>query len=364
MKKKLLLNALLLGSLVVAPAIAAADSISPSTFSATVGIGQTATVHKTVTVSQGGPTSALVDVMFLFDTTGSMGGLISSAQSQASTILGNLSSYGSVRYAVSDYRDFPEGDFGGSGDYAYQNHLNVPGTAAAAQTAINGLSIGWGNDLPESNLYALQHAATDTAWRTSSNRFVVWFGDSPGHTAADGGSYATENVTLANTTAALTANNIKVEAINIATGSTGIDATGQASAIATATSGAYYSSVAPSTISTVIASAISSSFSNYHQVTLDLSGVPAGVGVALTPVSYSGSYDRREDRTFDFDLTFTGITAGTYNFDVNALVDGGIIAVEGDSITVRPVPEPATMLLFGTGIAGLAGMRRKKSQKN
>jgi len=58
-------------------------------------------------------------------------------------------------------------------------------------------------------------------------------------------------------------------------------------------------------------------------------------------------------------------------FTVSWWEDSGTTHIIGDQypeivswdITASPVPEPATMLLFGTGIAGLAGSRLRRRKK-
>jgi hypothetical protein len=76
--------------------------------------------------------------------------------------------------------------------------------------------------------------------------------------------------------------------------------------------------------------------------------------VALTGDDPVG--DLYRSLTIDFQGDFTG-TAGAANQSVWFLADTDNIKFAGD---LAPIPEPGTMLLFGTGLVGLAGLGRRK----
>ena len=64
--------------------------------------------------------------------------------------------------------------------------------------------------------------------------------------------------------------------------------TGQATRIATATGGQYYSGVDVAQIVQVIQNAIITSFASYSTVSLGTASVPTGLTVNVSPPSYTG----------------------------------------------------------------------------
>lgn len=340
--------ALLVGAVLLLSSVpAVADSISPTSVVANLNIGESMTVHKTVTVSAGSPTAAKADIFFLADSTGSMGDVIAGVQTAALNILSTTAGYGDIAWGVGTYRDVGDA-------YVYKLNQDITPNQTLVQNGIISWSAGGGGDTPEADLFALERVANSTSWRAGASKILVWMGDAPGHDPSVG-------ITEAMATAALTGKSIKTMAANISHFGQSLDDLGQATRITNATGGTLFNGVDAANIAAKILEAIAKGFANYTNVSLAVDGAHPNVAVSIAPSGYTGTFDRSIERNFNFDVTFTCTGEGTDSFAINALVDGGIIAREIDRITNGAIPEPGSILLFGTVILGIAtGLRRRQ----
>ncbi len=378
------------------PLASHAASITPDRFAATIDVGETVTIDKTVALDSAGPAVSKLDVFFLVDNTGSMGSVINSVRSNASTILSAMTG-ADPRFTGADVAFGVGRYFGDPGEFApvdpgaaYDLLQPITTNQADIETAINAWVATGGGDRPEGNFFALHQVATEggptdgigstdtgagtgevTGWRDGAARVVVWFGDAPSHPFGSGD--AENTVDLDEAIAALNAENVTVAAINRFGAGAGIDDNGQASDIAAATGGTLTNGISGASSATTIDAILNAVGDATSNIDLSFSAIgdTSGVDVAFACTDPLGcdSVGSGESRSFKVDIT--GLTPGLFEFEVVA--DGIAGAVEFDSITVADgsggqssratnVSEPGTLALMAFGLIGLAGAIRRRSR--
>lgn len=366
------------------PAAAIAGSISPATFEATIAVGGSVTVSKTVTTDAIG--ASKVDVFFLTDDTGSMSSVINNVRNTAGALLTQLqSTYADIAFGVGSYDGDPREGVplasppAANLTAAYSRQSMITTNIAQVQAAINTWAAGGGGDGPEANFFALHQVATSggltdgfgstdnsgagystglaTGWREGAARVIVWFGDVVSHTTT---------VDQAEAIAALTANGVTVVAMNSGGDNSGIDGSNQADSIVAATGGVIVNNFASVPIANIVDSIVGAI--GDATSTLDLSlavqgGVPAGLNISFVCTSAEGCDDVAGGESRTFDMTITGLTPGDYDFTV--IAPGVAGASERDLITVTAdgggtVPEPGTLGLLAASLLGAGFARRRK----
>lgn len=119
-----------------------------------------------------------LDVAFVVDTTGSMGGAIAQVQTELSALVNQLATTtSSYRVGVVSYRDFPERT-GSSIDYPSRVDLGFSSSLPDIQGAIDKLQANGGGDWPESVFSGIA-TALDLSWRPGVSKIALVVGDAP-----------------------------------------------------------------------------------------------------------------------------------------------------------------------------------------
>ncbi|MGB3458120.1 MAG: CARDB domain-containing protein [Halobacteriota archaeon] len=161
-------------------------------------------------------TTKKADIVFVFDTTGSMGGEISEMKNITKDFADGLAAAGiDYRFGLTEFRDFPvtcDGTVcGDANDFAYKVYDGgvLSDSSSMFKSWIDSLNPSGGGDLPESTLAALMHTVKDQKWRDGdASKIIVLISDAYPH--SDGHCCNQEKNTFDGVISALTRSGMTV----------------------------------------------------------------------------------------------------------------------------------------------------------
>lgn len=124
------------------------------------------------------PTSSDTDIVFVVDTTGSMGDTINQVKANIPTLASDIASLSrTTRFALVDFQDHPvEG--GGPSDYPAKVQLPFTSSIAELTSSAQNLTLGYGGDWEES-VYSGAMAGLELDWRPGVKKIMIIIGDAP-----------------------------------------------------------------------------------------------------------------------------------------------------------------------------------------
>jgi hypothetical protein len=165
--------------------------VTPPVIEGTLHAGETERDTITVNLPSSAPKG---DVVFIFDTTGSMEGVIADMQAKAIAIMNSISAViPDTAFGVGSFSDYPHSYdsygyssmYGDVTDYAFKMDQDITTNTIAVSNAISSIVYGYGADGPEDYTRAIWESL-HYGWRTGAERIVVLFGDAPPHSAPSG----------------------------------------------------------------------------------------------------------------------------------------------------------------------------------
>ncbi|MCB9593694.1 MAG: hypothetical protein H6719_13255 [Sandaracinaceae bacterium] len=141
-------------------------------------------------VLQFDPQIRRADILFLVDTTGSMGGEINNLQMELAGLVGRIrTTIPDTAFGVARFDDFPTAGYGGGSDVPFGLEQRVTTVMADITRGVNALDmpLHGGSDGPESHLEGLYQAATGQGFRsTTGTAWVAPFNPATGFDATRG----------------------------------------------------------------------------------------------------------------------------------------------------------------------------------